>query len=120
MFLNGLLYSIALCDIFLHLLMGKGSFFHQYHVVLINVVLLLAYHGRQLGLNHREVVLGLIGSELDLVHEGIGLREHLSDTDGSVSVVLEREARVEGGLLVEVCVSAHLFLWKIIYSSIND
>ena len=66
------------------------------------------------------VVPGLIWSELDLVHERIGLGQQFSNTDRAFGVFLMRETRVERGLLVEVCVSTHLFLWKIIYSSIND
>lgn len=68
-------HSPALRKIFLHLLVDEGSLVHEEHIDIIDVVVMVAEHGWQFGHRSRVVVLGIIGSVLDLVHQRVRLSD---------------------------------------------
>lgn len=104
---DGFLVVPASGDIFLHLLVGEGSFLHSVHVVLVVMILLIADHCRQFGEDNRIVIFCFIGGEFYLVHELVGLGDKSLDADSVFLMVGKGYGFVEGGLLIELGVPAH-------------
>jgi hypothetical protein len=87
---------------------GEDRLVEHGHVVGIDVVLEVAEDGRQLPEQHRVVVLGFVGRELDLVHEGVGVGQEVSDADQVVLLVFfVEDARCGRLLLLKFLVPAH-------------
>lgn len=95
-------------QVFFHFLVGEDRLVEHGHVVGIDVVLEVAEDGRQLPEQHRVVVLGFVGRELDLVHEGVGVGQEVSDADQVVLLVFfVEDARCGRLLLLKFLVPAH-------------
>lgn len=69
--MDGPFPSEKLHQIFFHFLVTKHTLIQHYHVISIDVILMVVENLRQLTQKHRIIIFGLVRCKLDLAHEGV-------------------------------------------------